>query len=181
MTLQAGGWRDLNAADDGLPDGVHHGQVGDVVHRGLPGQDEQDISAAVVHQVVVSVVLVRNVHTEGVRAVPQTGLEPVAPLPPHVEVELRDVESPVVHDLDLVRPQLLQAGLVLLGKSVQEQTSRHWRVVGNENLAEVDREPSAPHRQPLYLTDIHRTLKLEDGARIKNQHFKRLLRCPAFL
>ena len=144
VTLQPGRARDLDPPDHLLPDGVHHGQAGDVVHGGLPGQHYEDVPAVVVHQVVVSVVLVGDVHGEGVGTGPQTGLEPVPSLAPHVQVELGDVEGLVVQELDLVRPQLLQAGLLLLREPLQEDPPRDLGVVRYEDLSEVDSEPGAP-------------------------------------
>ena len=144
VTLQPGRAGDLDPSDDLLPDGVDDREEGDVVHCGLARQDDEDVSTIVVPQVVVSVVLVGNVYSELVRTCPETCLEPEPPLSPHVQVELRDVEGFVVQELDLVRPQLLQAGPLLLWEPLQEQSSGHLRVVRNENLSEVDCEPRAP-------------------------------------
>ena len=136
--------RDADPAQHPVPDHVPHGEAGDVVHAGGGRQHDDDVTAGVVHKVVIPIVLVGDVHVELVRAGAEAGLEPVSLLSASVEVEGGNEEASVVQDLDWVRAKLLQTGLVELGESLQKEPPWHFWIMRNEYFSKVDSKPGTP-------------------------------------
>ena len=136
--------RDADPAEHPVPDHVPHGEAGDVVHGGGARQDDNDVPAGVVHQIVVPVVLVGDVHVELIRAGAEAGLEPVALLAARVEVEGWNEEASVIKDLDWVRAKFLQTSLVKLGESLKKEPPWHFRIMRNEYFSKVDSKPGTP-------------------------------------
>ena len=74
----------------------------------------------------------------------ETSLEPVAFISACVEEEVWDVECLVIQDLDGIRPQLLQVGLVDLREPLQEVLSGNLGVKWDEDVGKVDCESWTP-------------------------------------